>query len=146
MICGFLINCKHSGNKYTVVVDNVEGLKEGSNVVCAGLTIGKVTHLNLFKDSVVVDIEINKDFNIPVGSKFIVEKNTFSATNLLIERSGELSFIENYDTVRGYKDTSRFVLPVADTARQRKMKESIQKIADGFKELLDTSPSDSTKN
>ena len=100
IICGFLINCKHSGNKYTVVVDNVEGLKEGSNVLCAGLTIGKVTHLDLFKDSVVVDIEINKEFNIPIGSKFIVEKNTFSTINLLIERSGEISFIKNYDTVK----------------------------------------------
>ncbi len=124
----------------------MEGLKEGSNVLCAGLTIGKVTYLDLFKDSVVVDIEINKEFNIPIGSKFIVEKNTFSTTNLLIEISSEISFIKNYDTVRGYKDTSRFVLPVADTAKQRKMKESIQKIADGFKELIGSSAKDSAKN
>lgn len=145
-ICSLLTGCGSSTKKYTVVVDNVEGLKEGSNVVCAGLPIGKVTHLDLFKDSVVVDIEINKDFNIPIGSKFIVENNAFGTTNLLVERSGELSFIKNHDTVRGYKDTSRFTLTGTDTARQRKVKESIQKIADGFKELIESSSKDSTKN
>ncbi len=147
VICGLLLltSCKHPGDKYTIVVDNVEGLNERSEVICAGLPIGKVTHLDLFKDSVVVDIEVSKNFKIPFGSKFIIEKNMLGTTRLIIERSDELSFIKKNDTVRGYKDTSSFTLTSLDTTKQRKIKESIQKIADGFKGLIDASSNDSMK-
>jgi hypothetical protein len=140
-----LLSCKKKNDKYTVIVNNVEGLEEGSLVTYKGLPVGKVVSMNFYNDSIIVDFEVAKDFKIPSGSKFIVTNNILSHITLAIEPGRNKSFISINDTLRGYKDTNQFSIFGPDTAKQNNKKKSIQKIAEGFKELFEA-PADSVKN
>jgi ABC-type transporter Mla subunit MlaD len=140
----FLLSCKNKNDKYSVIVNNVEGLEEGSLVTYKGLPVGKVVSMNFYNDSIIVDFEVAKDFKIPSGSKCIVTNNILTHLTLAIEPGRNKSFISINDTLRGYKDTSQFSFFGTDTAKQNNKKKSIRKIAEGFKELFEE-PADSIK-
>jgi hypothetical protein len=139
-----LLSCKKKNDKYTVIVNNVEGLEEGSLVTYKGLPVGKVVSMNIFDDSILVDFEVAKDFKIPSGSKFIVTNNILGHITLAIDPGRNKSFISMNDTLRGYKDSSQFSFFGTDTTKQNNRKKSIRKIVEGFKELFEE-PSDSVK-
>ena len=129
-------SCNSKSTRYKVIVDNVEGLETGSNVIYKDRTIGFVTDMDLFNDSVIVYFTLNKGNQIPKGSTFIVQHPTLGISGLYVESSKLRETMTLSDTARGYRDTARFLFG-ADTAGARKRKEAFLKIADGIKEFVE---------
>ena len=133
--------------KYTLLFDRVDGLKVGAPVHIAGLMIGKVTRINL-KDSLVsqiaVDFELIKDVRIPAGSKFIIRQSLIGDPDILIRMSASPQFIQPNDTLAGIYAVRENVFAIEDSAKREKVKQSIKKIGEGIKELLQTVEADST--
>ena len=71
---------------FTSYFNYTEGLEIGSNVVLAGIDIGKVTNLELQDDVVLVSGSINNEYVIPSDSILIIRSNgIFGKKSLLIE-------------------------------------------------------------
>ena len=65
--------CSHKNkNRLSVLFDNVSNLEKGADVKLHGITIGEVTNMELSEDSVLVDIKLEKEQKIPIGSKFSI--------------------------------------------------------------------------
>jgi hypothetical protein len=140
LFCG----CKQQ-DSYIVMVNNVEGLENGSAVICEGLTVGEVSDMQLHKDSVSVKIKLSKDFKLPVHSKFRVVSSMIGISKLIVERSDQSKLATLTDTLRGYKDTGSIFSSVVDTAKRKRMEAAVQKMKEGFVEFIDAAKKDSTK-
>jgi hypothetical protein len=136
-------SCNSQSTRYKVIVDNVEGLETGSHVIYEGKTIGFVTDMDLFNDSVIVYFTLNKENRIRRGSKFIVQHPVLGVSGLYVESSNFRDAMTISDTARGYRDTTRFSFG-ADTAGARKRKEAIRKIMEGVGEFIEATK-DSSK-
>lgn len=138
--------CFSKQNKYTVSFDRVDGLQEGSNVLNKGFTIGKVTHIDLYGNRVLVNIKLNTNRLIPVQSKFLIWENLLGSSYIEIEYSNQTNFIASKDTVFGkYQKQAVMDNLISDTTKRKKVEESLKKIASGIGELIETAK-DSTKN
>ena len=77
---------KHDTIFFTSYFNYTEGLEIGSDVVLAGIDIGKVTDLELQDDGVLVSGSINNKYAIPSDSILIIRSNgIFGKKSLLIE-------------------------------------------------------------
>jgi phospholipid/cholesterol/gamma-HCH transport system substrate-binding protein len=73
-------------NFFTSYFNYTEGLEIGSDVVLAGIVVGKVTDLKLKNNGVLVYGNINKKYPIPSDSLMVVRSNgIFGKKSLLIE-------------------------------------------------------------
>ena len=71
---------------FTSYFNYTEGLEVGSDVVLAGIDVGKVTDLELQDDGVLVSGSINNEYLIPSDSILIIRSNgIFGKKSLLIE-------------------------------------------------------------
>ena len=71
---------------FTSYFNYTEGLEIGSDVVLAGIDVGKVTDLELQDDVVLVSGSINNEYSIPSDSILIIRSNgIFGKKSLLIE-------------------------------------------------------------
>ena len=71
---------------FTSYFNYTEGLEIGSDVVLAGIDVGKVTDLELQDDGVLVSGSINNEYSIPSDSILIIRSNgIFGKKSLLIE-------------------------------------------------------------
>ena len=71
---------------FTTYFNYTEGLEIGSDVVLAGIDVGKVTDLELQDDGVLVSGSINNEYDIPSDSILIIRSNgIFGKKSLLIE-------------------------------------------------------------
>ena len=71
---------------FTSYFNYTEGLEIGSDVVLAGIDVGKVTGLELQDDGVFVSGSINNEYSIPSDSILIIRSNgIFGKKSLLIE-------------------------------------------------------------
>ena len=71
---------------FTSYFNYTEGLEIGSDVVLAGIDVGKVTGLELQDDGVLVSGSINNEYAIPSDSILIIRSNgIFGKKSLLIE-------------------------------------------------------------
>ena len=71
---------------FTSYFNYTEGLEIGSDVVLAGIDVGKVTDLELLDDGVIVSGSINNEYSIPSDSILIIRSNgIFGKKSLLIE-------------------------------------------------------------
>jgi hypothetical protein len=139
-----LWSCR-SDKSYTVIVNDVNGLELGSQVVYEGLPIGRISDMDLYNDSVAVDFILERDIKIPLNSKFHVESRLLGSATLVLEKSNIKSFATAADTFRGsrYMDTAKY--SGSDSVRKVKREKALQKIVQGFTELLEASKKDSIK-
>ncbi len=64
---------------------------------------------------------------------------------LIVEGSAMAELARRYDTLRGYKDTSRSsLLSTTGTVKRKKMEAALQKMKKGFVELIEITKRDST--
>ena len=71
---------------FTSFFNYAEGLDIGSDVVIAGIDVGKVSNLKLKDNGVVVYGNINKQYSIPSDSLLVIRSNgIFGKKSLLIE-------------------------------------------------------------
>jgi phospholipid/cholesterol/gamma-HCH transport system substrate-binding protein len=92
--------------KITVVFDDASGLIKGSDVRMGGARIGRVSKLPALTEAVQVEVElaINKDTHIPVGSTFQIESATLLGDKLVVVIPPERmtgAFIEPGSSHRG---------------------------------------------
>ncbi|MBL7740790.1 MAG: MCE family protein [Chitinophagaceae bacterium] len=141
-----LFGCNHKQNRLTILFDNVEGLKEGSGVYCKGFIVGEVKKLALADKGVLVDIDLGDSLRILTNSKFIISPSLLNGSHITIELSESGSILSSNDTATGYFQKSRTYDDwTSDTSKQRKMRESVEKIGEGIKGLIEASKKDTTE-
>ncbi|MBN1117981.1 MAG: MCE family protein [Bacteroidales bacterium] len=104
-------NILNPTNEYYVKYANIEGIIESGNVLYRGFKVGNINGIVFDSDSpefFVVKFNVNKNINIPVGSKiFGTQTNLIASTkDLVIEFSDAKEFYNSGDTVvAGYKSS-----------------------------------------
>jgi len=127
-----------NSNKLNVVFDNVEKLEKGSPVKLHGITIGEVVAMDLFKDSVLVAINLKKGKRIPVNSKFSILSSLIGLTSINVEPAEAKIFLKHDDTAKGSYITKGLLDTFfEDSSNRQKAREAIEKIAAGLKELAE---------
>ncbi len=133
--------CSNSNKrKLTVIFDRVDHLEVGSKVYMKGLPIGRVISLVLAEKGVLARIKLEKDVQVPKGSKFSVDPSIFGHASVLIEPSQQSIYLTFDDTSFGAYDEKKILNHVvSDTTKSRKFQQSLDKIGEGIKELIETS-------
>tara|TARA_B100001057_G_scaffold155657_1_gene155916 strand:- start:262 stop:717 length:456 start_codon:yes stop_codon:yes gene_type:complete len=91
---------------FTSYFNYTEGLEIGSDVVLAGIDVGKVTNLELQDDGVLVSGSINNEYAIPSDSILIIRSNgIFGKKSLLIEPGFGDNIQDNYYEFSRTKDS-----------------------------------------
>ena len=131
--------CSHKNkNKLSILFDNVSNLGKGAEVKLHGITIGEVTNMELLGDSVLVDIKLNKEQKIPVGSKFSILNPLIGNALVVIEPSEQKTFLKQIDTAKGsYEAKGILDTFFADSLNRQKAREALYKITTGLKELAE---------
>ena len=146
ILTSIFLGCHRDHNRLTILFDNVEGLIEDANVYYKGIVVGNVTKLALADKGVLVDIKLIDSLQIPEGSGFIINPSVFNGAHITIEPSTATTFITVHDTVIGHYQKKHLYDDFAsDTASQRKVKESFEKIGEGIKGLIEASSKDTSK-
>ena len=139
------VGCFSEKNKYTISFDRVDGLQAGSNVLNRGLNIGKVTHIDLFGNRILVEIELSGKTKIPEQSIFLIRENLLGSSYVDIEYSDSNKFLTSKDTILGKYQKQAFMdTIISDTTKRKKIEKSLEKIANGIGELIETAK-DTTK-
>ncbi len=134
----FIACSQKNKNKLSVLFDNVSNLEKGADVKLHGITIGEVTNMELLGDSVLVDIKLNKEQKIPVGSKFSILNPLIGNASVIIEPSEQKVFLKTEDTVKGsYEAKGILDTFFADSLNRQKAREALNKITTGLKELAE---------
>jgi phospholipid/cholesterol/gamma-HCH transport system substrate-binding protein len=138
-------SCLSKQNKYTISFDRVDGLQEGSDVSNKGFAIGKVKHIELFGNRVLVDIKLNDKIKVPQQSIFLLKENLLGASFVDIEYSDKINYLSSKDTAIGeYQKKAIMDNLISDTIKRKKIEKSLEKIATGIGELIESN-NDSTK-
>jgi phospholipid/cholesterol/gamma-HCH transport system substrate-binding protein len=99
-----------STDSYHIVYSNIAGLTESSPVEINGYQAGVVQDIKLINDGrgkLDVSISVDRNFNLPVGTKAEITTATLIAGMKIILRMGESSeMLHNHDTLEGYVATS----------------------------------------
>jgi len=99
-----------STDAYYIVYDNIAGLTESNPVEISGYQAGVVQDIRLINDGsskLLVSISVDRNFNIPEGTKAEITTATLIAGMKIILRMGSSSeMLHNHDTLDGYVATS----------------------------------------
>ncbi len=101
---GVFISCT-STNTYPfyILFDNVEGIDNKSIVTSKGLEIGKVIEMKLYKQKVIVKIEIKNNVKISKNAKIsIIDRGVLSKCIDIDDNYPLKDLIKNNDTVNGF--------------------------------------------
>jgi ABC-type transporter Mla subunit MlaD len=95
-----LISCTHSGGKRLyLIIDRVDGLQEGSSLQSNGLQLGKIYDMDLYKNMVMVRLQVDRKFKIPKGSLFKLGTPLLSSDACIeVLRSDSTAFYADGDT------------------------------------------------
>ena len=132
--------CNSHTTDFSILFDNVEGLKEGDKVVVKGKEIGEITKMKLYKNKVLVDVAIEEDNNIPLSSKFISEtKDLLGGRVISVELGATGELLQDKDTVNGIVDRYSFDPKTVNSLQiRRKLTEPVKKILAGASDLVDS--------
>lgn len=83
-----LVGCS-SNNIVNVTIEDVNGLKEGSSVICKGKEIGNVADIQLVGRALNVKLELQKDFQVPKGSELSLVSVDLIGTRAISIKMGE---------------------------------------------------------
>ena len=101
--------------------------------------------MDLFNDSVAVDIILEKNIKIPLYSKFTVETGFLERGKLVLKKSEFKAFATVKDSFRGSRFVDTTYRSTPDSVKRRKKQRAMQKINEGILELLEPSKRDSIK-
>ena len=133
-----LAGCMSDRTKYSILFDQVDHLQVKDPVLNKGVTIGEVTHLTMYGNQVLADIELKDNRNIPKGSTFLAKEYLLGSSCIDIKYSDSSTFLRSKDTVSGVFETRKWERLSGDTAKRKKIEQSLEKIATGVKELIET--------
>lgn len=139
-----LAGCHSDANTCTVLFHRVDGLEKGSAVLNRGISVGKVTYLDFYKDQVLVKFELREGMHIPRGSIFAIRNALLSPPYINVDFSDSTTFLTSKDTVPGLYENKNLIDILSDSVHKRPIEQSLKKIATGIGELIQTAR-DSTK-
>lgn len=139
-----LAGCHSDVNTCVVLFNRVDGLEQGSAVLNRGISVGKVTYLDFYKDQVLVKFELREGMHIPLGSIFSIKNGLLSPSYIDVDYSDSTAFLTSKDTVSGLYENKNLMDILSDTVHKRPIEQSLKKIATGIGELIQTAR-DSTK-
>lgn len=132
--------CSSHTTDFSIIFENVEGLKEGDKVVVKGKEIGEITRMKLYKNKVLVDVAIEKDNKIPLSSKFVSETKDLLGGRMISVELGETGeLLQDKDTVNGIVNTYSFDPKTVDSLQVKgRLAEPVKKILAGASDLVDS--------
>lgn len=139
-----LAGCHPDANTCSVLFNRVDGLEKGSAVLNRGISVGKVTYLDFYKDQVLVKFELREGMHIPRGSIFAIRNALLSPTYINVDYSDSTIFLTSKDTVPGLYENKSLIDILSGTVHKRPIDQSLKKIATGIGELIEAAK-DSTK-
>lgn len=95
-------------NYYYVVYENVNGLQVSAPVTVNGFKIGQVDNVELMYDNpghVLVEISLDKKFQIPVNSKALISSDLLGTASIIIDMSKDTAYYAPGDTIPGSKSS-----------------------------------------
>lgn len=109
LLC-LLTSCSQNGESLILKFESVDGLGAEAEVVTNGFKIGQVRQLTLGSDqSVLVEIELNPDIEIPKDSKFVLSNADLLGTKEIDVEFGQSNFFfANNDTAFATSEPSLF--------------------------------------
>ena len=132
--------CNFHTTDFSILFDNVEGLKEGDKVVVKGKEVGEITKMSLYKNKVLVDVAVEKSFKIPLSSKFISETKDLLGGRMISVELGETGeLLQDKDTINGIVNDYSLDAKTVDSLQIReKLEEPVKKILAGASDLVDS--------
>jgi ABC-type transporter Mla subunit MlaD len=86
--------------KVFLKAETVQGLNESSAVVYRGYEIGKIRNIRIHKNSVLIELKLRHELEIPVDSKFKAQKvDFFGDKEIVVFLGNENNSIKNGDTL-----------------------------------------------
>lgn len=93
-------SCFKESKTIHVVMNDANGLQNGSKVTCKGLDVGEVENLKIEGNKVIALVNLNEDFTATKGSVAQVDiDNIFGKKSLLIIPSSNNEILANGDTI-----------------------------------------------
>lgn len=93
-------SCFKESKTIHVVLEDANGLQNGSKVTCKGLVVGEVDNLKITGNKVIALVNLNEDFTTTKGSVAQVDiDNIFGKKSLLIIPSSSNEILANGDTI-----------------------------------------------
>jgi ABC-type transporter Mla subunit MlaD len=140
-------SCAKPKIKLAILFDRVDGLATGASVENKGLKIGEVKQMNFVDKYILVEIELNNKVQVPVDSKFTVKNSILGSSKIDIEFSGKTTYLSSPDTVKGVYAQKAFMDDIiSDSTKRKQIELSLQKIATGVEEIVETVRKDSVNH
>lgn len=132
-----LTSCKQQ-TRIAVVFDSVDGLQVGNSVLHKGIEIGKVNHLSMYHDSILVDIVLRDTIKIPAGSTFRLVHELLGVSSIQVDYSNNQPFLSAADTCIGlYEKRNLLDRLVSDSSNDKRIRQALRKIGEGISELTE---------
>ncbi|MFT3980805.1 MAG: MlaD family protein [Ferruginibacter sp.] len=133
-----LTGCFRKKDRLFIVFDRVDGLVEGSAVFNRGLTIGTVQKMDLWKNKVLVEIELDNNVKIPAQSGVTIKQSVLNPSIIDIEYYDTTAFLSNKDTLTGnFIKQGLMDNLLSDSAKRKNIEDAINKIADAIETIND---------
>jgi phospholipid/cholesterol/gamma-HCH transport system substrate-binding protein len=93
-------SCLKDGTNLYVVMEDANGLENGSKVKCKGLEVGEINELKISGNKVVATISLNSDFQATKGSVAQVDiDNIFGKKSLVLTPTDNVEIMADGDTI-----------------------------------------------
>jgi len=93
-------SCFKESKTIHVVLEEANGLQDGSKVTCKGLDVGAINSIKIVGNKVIALVELNEEFTATKGSVAKVDvDNIFGKKSLLIIPSSQSEILANGDTI-----------------------------------------------
>jgi ABC-type transporter Mla subunit MlaD len=131
-----LASCNQEDDSRIIILyDRVDELQIGSAATIQGVTVGKVSKLDLADSGVLVTVDLKGDQKIPVRSAFTINRPLIGPTSIVIEPSAESKYLAFPDTAFGsYTKALTLDEFLADSTRRK----AVEKILKGFQDLIES--------
>lgn len=96
----YFTSCLNNSSKLHVLMEDANGLEEGSKVSCKGVNVGTIDVIKIHNNNVVATIVLNDDFKATKGTTVQVSlDNIFGKRSLILLPGASTSFLANNDTI-----------------------------------------------
>lgn len=122
-----LVACSDHQNRLFVLADNVEGIREHSEVRVNGAVIGKVYRMKLLNQGVLLELKLDKEIQLPVGSTGAIENPAWGAAYVSIIPAKERNkMLHDGDTLAAqYHKEKMLDALISDSAKSNKIQNTL---------------------